>query len=397
MQPIEFMPLSAHSVDYPRPHFTFLPTLALSHWLGQATETPPSAFIVHGQMFMFGRYALVEALRRAGVGLGTVVLLPAFHCRTIVDSVVHLGAEPRFYPVTAKLEPIIDCLSDLAATCDVRALLLTHYFGFANAPVEAEAFCCARGIALIEDCAHAFYGSHNGRMLGRFGQYATASAWKFFPVHYGAMLRDNTGGGAMRLAHQPWVKELKGVANLIGKATSRNKMPREIDINAVHARALELGARQLPSLGLEHDPDSFRSDWVRLAAPRAFSWVVSSAAHDFIAERRRANYLLLSEGLRGLEGVTPLFPELPAQIVPYAFPLLADSRGLIFHALKLAGMPIWRWEDMAMPAIADCPVAADYRLRLLQLPCHQGLDDADITWMTTTVAKVAKRFAPTTQ
>lgn len=397
MQPIEFLPLAAHAVDYPQPRFSFLPQLALSHWLGRGKETPQSAFIPQGQLYMYGRYALVEALRRAGVGRGTAVLLPAFHCRTIVDAVLHLEAEPRFYPVGARLEPDFGRLADLAAPGDVRALLLTHNFGFANVPDEAEAFCRARDIALVEDCAHAFYGSHNGRALGSIGQYATASAWKFFPVRYGAMLRDNTGGGAMRLAHQPLVKELKGIAAMVTQGAGRVDMPREPDLDALHARALELGAREQPRLGLRHDPDSFRSDWVQLAAPRAYTWVVASAAHGYIASRRRANYRLWLDGLRGLDGVTPLFPELPAQVVPYALPLLGDSRGLIFHALKLAGIPIWRWEDLAIPAIADCQVAADYRLRLLQLPCHQGLGDSDIAWMTETVVKVVKRFAPSTQ
>ena len=51
---------------------------------------------------------------------------------------------------------------------------------------------------------------------------------------------------------------------------------------------------------------------------------------------------------------------------------------LIFHLLKLAGIPIWRWEDMAL---TDCPVAEDYRLRLIQLPCHQELKQMELDWM----------------
>ena len=33
-------------------------------------------------------------------------------------------------------------------------------------------------------------------------------------------------------------------------------------------------------------------------------------------------------------------------------------------------------------AVSGCPVAQDYRLRLVHLPCHQSLTDADMAAMT---------------
>ena len=107
-------------------------------------------------------------------------------------------------------------------------------------------------------------------------------------------------------------------------------------------------------------------------------WMVEHAAHDQVMRRRRENYQHWLAGVQGLQGVQPLFPELPDGVVPYAFPLLTDAGGLVFHALKLAGIPIWRWEDVAK---TECPVSLDFRLRLLQLPCHQDLSREEIDWM----------------
>lgn len=56
-----------------------------------------------------------------------------------------------------------------------------------------------------------------------------------------------------------------------------------------------------------------------------------------------------------------------------------------FFALKHAGLPVWRWDDMA---VSDCGVADRYRLHLLHLPCHQGLSGAQMTWMTSLVKEV---------
>jgi hypothetical protein len=51
----------------------------------------------------------------------------------------------------------------------------------------------------------------------------------------------------------------------------------------------------------------------------------------------------------------------------------------------VAGVPIWRWDDMA---VSDCAVATHYRLHLLHLPCHQELTAEQMAWMTHTVAGV---------
>jgi hypothetical protein len=110
-----------------------------------------------------------------------------------------------------------------------------------------------------------------------------------------------------------------------------------------------------------------------------------------VAGRRRAHFQRWLDGLAGVAGVRPLRGELPPGVVPYAFPLLTDAGGLAFHALRSAGIPIWRWEDMAR---SPCPVAADYRLRLLQLPCHQSLNEEEVDWMIAVTRAVMAQIAP---
>jgi hypothetical protein len=36
---------------------------------------------------------------------------------------------------------------------------------------------------------------------------------------------------------------------------------------------------------------------------------------------------------------------------------------------------------MAVEAVELCSITRDYRLRLLQLPCHQDLSEAEMNWM----------------
>ena len=82
-----------------------------------------------------------------------------------------------------------------------------------------------------------------------------------------------------------------------------------------------------------------------------------------------------------------LFPELPPSVIPYMFPLLIDHPAPHFYLLKHLGVPIWRWDDMA---VSGCANATAYRTRLLHLPCHQGLSEQQMDWMLDTVALVLR-------
>ena len=389
-----FHSLAVYPTDYPKSCLPGLPVPSLAVFFGRKEHSVPSAFLDRGlSFFSFGRYALAEALRRTGAGSGTAVLLPAFRCRSMVESVIHLNAEARFYPVTADLQPDFAAAQELAGDGKVRAMVLTHYFGFVNALDEAQAFCSHQSMALIEDCAHAFYGEHDGKPLGTFGHYATASAWKFFPVRDGAMLRDNTGGPAAKLRSPPTKAELKACAAMLESGMKRSihksSLP-VIDGPELLGRAKTIADRVASLGGGEIGTSTFHSECVHLAGLRASRTHISVITHGHVAHQRRKNYLRWLEGVRDVPGIRPLFPSLPDRVVPYAFPLLTDAEGLLFHTVKLAGIPLWRWEDMA---VTECPISRDYRLRLLQLPCHQDLREEELDWMFDVFRTVSPRGA----
>ena len=108
--------------------------------------------------------------------------------------------------------------------------------------------------------------------------------------------------------------------------------------------------------------------------------------HEFIVKSRRANYQRWLEGIKNVHGCHALFPQLHKNVVPYVFPLVIDSNAIeVFHNLKLNGVPLWRWEDLAE---TGCATVDKYRLSLLQLPCHQDLSESQMDWMIDTVTKV---------
>jgi len=382
MPEVKFYPMAADGRSYPGANFPFMPHASWRGLFGRRHVAAGSAFAQGGTSFVRGRYALAEAMRRAGAGQGKAVLLPAFHCRAMVEPVLFIGAQPCFYPVMADLRPDFSALSALLEKSEipVAAMVITHYFGFSNDVDEAERFCAAHGIALIEDCAHALYGRAGKRLLGSVGSYATASVWKFLPVGDGAILLDNTGEKTSGRTAQPWIAEVKALAAMLQGWAQRGWHYRKlevIDAAALSEQAKLVAARPAVQ-AMEPGLKEFQPRLDALSALRSSRWFMAHAAHERIASRRRENYLKWLEGMRSVPGVKPLFPDLPEGVVPYAFPLLVDVSGMGFHLLKMAGIPLLRWEDMA---VTDCAISRDYRIRVVQLPCHQELQEQELDWM----------------
>jgi dTDP-4-amino-4,6-dideoxygalactose transaminase len=135
--------------------------------------------------------ALHLAYKAIGVGPGDEVIVPSFTFVATANAVVYCGARPVFADIIGLGNPSLDPADvERRITARTRAVTAVHYAGY-PAPVDTLAeLCRQRGIALIEDAAHAPSANLAGRRLGTFG---LASAFSFFsnkvlPVGEGGLL-----------------------------------------------------------------------------------------------------------------------------------------------------------------------------------------------------------------
>src|SRR5450830_1259616 len=89
---------------FPPPAVPLLPPL---RWRDLALRSDAATVqaMRSARYFNRGRYALHAAFALAGVAPGTSVLAPSYHCRTIIDPALTLGATADFFPVDAGLAP----------------------------------------------------------------------------------------------------------------------------------------------------------------------------------------------------------------------------------------------------------------------------------------------------
>ena len=165
---------------------------------GSVEDLPNRLFLTSG------RAAIYHALKLLAGERGATVLVPSYHCPTMVAPVVLAGLQVQFYGVRPDGLPALESI-DAAAARPGAAMIVPHYFGLPQSLAEVREWCDARGIAMIEDCAHSYFGQAGSRPVGAWGDFATASLSKFFPVPEAGLLasRDRTVHG-IELASADW-------------------------------------------------------------------------------------------------------------------------------------------------------------------------------------------------
>ena len=343
-----------------------------------------------------GRAAIAMALRAGGVGAADAVLLPAYHCMSMVEPVRASGATPVYYRLRPNLSADLD---DLAKKIDdsTRAVVVVHYFGFPARLDEIRALCDQHGLLLIEDCAHACFGEFDGRAPGTVGDYAIASLTKFFPVPDGGCLASAKHSlGELEIRPASGATSLKRFINLVERSMGYGRLrpmnwiviPLIRVKDAIWTRIKQSTASRrtdaAPRSRSERRGYGFDPQTANVAMTGVSRMIVGRASVNRLIARRRRHYGALLAALSDVPGCRPAFAELPAGVVPYAFGLIIDDHGRVFPELKRRGVPIFRWEDLDSD---ECDVSMNYSLSLLQFPCHQELRDDEVSWIGTTVRR----------
>jgi perosamine synthetase len=376
----------------------FQPSLPLAVLRGPGA---PSArvFPLAGQRTILtysGTAAVAQAAAALELGAGDAILCPAYACGHELEPLLRAGIPLEFYRVDARMQ--IDA-SDLRRRLrpPIRAVLVTHYFGFPQPLSSLRKLCDEQGVYLIEDCAHAFLSSDGERPLGATGDVAVFSMRKTLPLPNGGAAVLNRGDleprGALRAPSRLstyaktldlWRKSLLRPGSSADFARGRAALLAVAPLLAARLLLQRLG---VPSALDWYDPDDERFDF----DSRLLDWAMSATARalleqtDFapVKQRRRRNYQRLAEilGPAATEHC-PLLP-LPDGVCPLYFPLLHDERDALCRALFRQGISAAPWWETFHPAVpwSAFPEARALKDRAFVLPIHQDLDDASIERM----------------
>ena len=160
------------------------------HRYGEASAVAAEAALLEAEFAasLGARYAvgmnscgstMFIALKSLGVQPGDVVLCNCFTLAPVPGAVVHAGARLRLVDIRDDLTIDLDDLDRKSADGVPKVLLLSHMRGHIADMAALMRLCDARGIAVIEDCAHTMGATWAGRPTGTWGQVGCFSVQSY--------------------------------------------------------------------------------------------------------------------------------------------------------------------------------------------------------------------------
>ena len=305
-------------------------------------------FIKHHPVryFSYGRHALFEALQMIGCTNGDRILLPAFICRDLLSAINTIGSIPIYYDVDRNLQ-----LADSPGLLPTaKAILAVNYFGFPQNLDPFEQYCKRTGAVMIEDNAHGFLSrDEKGQALGTRGEIGIFSIRKSLALPNGAAMVINVPDRRYPMNPQKKISRAESSLSftmkfILGKFQPfiNLKMMRLVISITRAARKIVTGHEISPSA-----PDAeFRLP--KNAVP--CKALLSSLTHldeNHEVYRRRELYSILDSIIRR-KGYEPVFPSLPDNVVPYAYPFYSSENkiGLAKKTLKKMGLECFTWPEL---------------------------------------------------
>jgi perosamine synthetase len=371
-----------------------LPTLPLSALAGTGRPQLPSPLNERGVTFWFSaRVALFQAIALLGLRAGDAVALPAFCCGSEVEPFVRAGLTPRFFRVTATLDPEPESFE--TALRGAAAALATHYFGFAANLEAARAACRAAGVPLIDDCAHALYSQDAHGWLGARAEIAVFSVVKTLPVPDGGALVTSVPTSASLPAGS-------APSNRLIARRTRSLLIRHLQAHPLRpiswaARLPRAVKERLGRVSSEPNRDTqaglmesgaFDPETGNVGMSSRSLRILGHTSHEQVRRARRRNYARLLDAVREVRDLRPLFPHLPEETCPLALPVVVADPGAFRRRLAagpgLGVKQMWPWFH---PSIAwnDFPFEAGLKQSVFILPVHQSLQEQEIDRIMTAV------------
>jgi perosamine synthetase len=309
-----------------------------------------------------GTSALHIALQALGVGQGDEVVVPAFTWPSAAHIVVNVGAVPRFIdidPDTLNLDPVQleSCVTD-----KTKLLLPIHQFGI-PAPMDAVMTVArARGVRVVEDAACAIGTECPGGLAGTIGDIGC------FSFHPRKVITTGEGGAAI---------------------STDPELVNQLRIWRNHGQDPQHGLQRFVACGLNY----------RMPEICAATGIGQMERFDEILSHRRRLGRRYIAGLAPIADVTvPAGVQDPGtNFQSFVVDVGAERRDAFMGRLLQQGVqntigtycvpeqPAWRRYGIDA---SEFPHAASAMRRLVTLPLHHGMTDADVDQVVEVVRHV---------
>jgi selenocysteine lyase/cysteine desulfurase len=357
------------------------PLYPIDHLIGQLDR--PGA-----QLFHLARAGVFHAIDHWLDGQGGVVLMPSYHHGVEVEAVRATGAQIAFYRVDSRMRIDLDDLSTKMLMPRVKVVYVTHYAGFAQPVGEVKALCAQLGLPLFEDCALSLLSRDpSGVPLGSTGDASVFCLYKSLPVPHGGLLLAPNVPLVRDPPPPPLASTLHHAAGSIlthVELRSRDFGARLRSVARAAAHSTVDQVIDTVKTGTQHLADGD----LELGASRLVTRLLPRFDLEMVVVRRRRNFRRLADALRGY--VEIFGDPLPPGVCPLFLPVRVHNKHALLqrlHARGIEAIDFWSEHDRACDP-DEFPEVMALRREVLELPCHQSLDDDAIDFVARAVKDV---------
>jgi dTDP-4-amino-4,6-dideoxygalactose transaminase len=319
-------------------------------------------------------HALEMAAILLDIEPGDEIIVPDFTFVSTPNAFVLRGAKAVFCDVRPDTLNLDEAKLEALISPRTKAIVPVHYAGVGCEMDEIMRIAEKHAIPVVEDNAHGLFGKYKGRWLGTFGSLATQSFHETKNITCGE-------GGALLINDTRFTERAEIIRE---KGTNRTRFFRGqvdkyswCDIGSSYVMSDVLAAFLFAQLEAWRGIQARRQAvWERYDAELA-GWCAQTGTRRPVVpahcEQAWHMYYLL---LPSLEMRTALIAHLKAQGIHAVFHYLPLH--LSEYAKRWGGKP------------GDCPVTEDVSDRLLRLPFHNSLTEADQGVVIKTIESFAR-------
>jgi perosamine synthetase len=361
---------------------------AASMWLDPDHATP----------FAKGRVALYAILRALGVGKGDEVVVPGFTCVVVPAAICYTGARPVYHdidPVSLQGSPTA---AASAITGRTRAVIVQHNFGSLAPFGGLRELCATRGIALIEDCAHAMGARFHDAPAGTFGDAAFGSLQWSKPTTTGL-------GGIARACSPELARTIKDMADRECREPGFLQSASLGILSSLYRswyrpswywtaqgiyrwagrRGLIRGSSTVEELSSGTMPEDYRQ---RFGTLRAGSLKIALQQLPSLLLHRRNIHAIYRGKLKRFETWRPPEPQPGEMHAALRYPVLVENRAELLSKARKARIELGDWFNAALHPAGSRPEAFGYHAgvarvgaaaasRIINLPTHKHVSEED--------------------
>lgn len=309
-----------------------------------------------------GTLGLYLALLALDLPPGSEVIVPSFTFYASATSVVFAGLKPVFVDVkrdTFNLDPAL--LAEKLSP-KTRAIMVVHCYGQSCELDSVMSFAREHNLFVIEDAAQGYGVKYKNQPVGTFGDIGMISFFSDKVITMGE-------GAALLVREESLFEKVKLMRNQ-GRPSSGTFIHPELGMNF---RITDLHA----AIGYEQ--------------VKKFPQIVA---------RRRQIWAYYCQQLRGVGdiGLMRIIPE--SNIVPFRFPFTTQHNKALQQFLQERGIatrgffyPMHWQPKLKKDPVEHLPNSEALFNTGICLPIHNGLTDADIEYITTTISEFYESLA----